>query len=175
MTSTNSTDTPDLSDLEALEAASGRDLGMSRWFDVPQTDIDAFGNLTQDRDAMHMDPGWAAENSPFGTTVAYGFQTLAMMTAMMNDIMPRGSSEAYKVNYGFDRIRLLAPVPAGGRIRGKARLKSARRRDDNSHILSVDFNAEIEGVDTPAVVADWLFLVVNADRDRRRPDMAASG
>ncbi len=165
---------PDLSDLTALKAALGVHLGTSRWFEIPQTDIDAFGNLTQDRDAMHMDVDWAASNSPFGTTIAYGFQTLSMMTAMMNDIMQRGSAEAYKVNYGFDRIRLLAPVPAGSRIRGQARLRAARERDKASHVLVIEIEVEIEGVDTPAVVADWLFMVVNAEAHSRRPDMVTT-
>ncbi len=169
------TDTPsgfDFSDFGGLQQFIGKELGVSRWFEIPQEDIDAFGILTKDRDAMHMDPDWATQNSPFGGTIAYGFQTLSMMTAMVNDIMPRGSSEAYKINYGFDRIRLMSPVRAGRRIRGSAKLKSLRRRDDDSHILTVVFTVEIEGEQRPAAVCDWLFVVGNDVEAARRPDMS---
>lgn len=139
---------------------------------MPQADIDAFGELTKDRDAMHMDPDWAAENSPFGGTITYGFQTLAMMTAMVNDIMPRGSREAYKINYGFDRVRLMSPVHANSRIRGHATLKSVRPKTADSHIVTVELTVEIEGEERPAVVCEWLFLIGNAEAGARRPDMA---
>lgn len=163
----------DLSNYDALQAALGADLGVSRWIEIPQDDIDAFGNLTQDRDAMHMDPDWARENSPYGGTIAYGFQTLSMMTAMVNDTLPRGSQEAYKLNYGFDRVRLMSPVRAGKRIRGHAVLKQLRKRDQTSHIITIEFTVQIEGEDRPAVVCDWLFVVRNADEQARRPDMSA--
>ncbi|WP_119168490.1 MaoC family dehydratase [Algihabitans albus] len=161
----------DFSDLAALEIVIGQPLGISRWFEIQQDDIDAFGILTEDRDAMHMDPEWAAENSPFGGTIAYGFQTLSMMTAMVNDILPRGSREAYKINYGFDRIRLMAPVRAGKRIRGAAQLKSLRAREDDSHIVTITLTVEIEGETRPAAICDWLFIVANSDARARRPDM----
>lgn len=169
---TKSNPSIDLSDFDALQTSLGAELGHSRWFDIPQSDIDAFGNLTQDRDAMHMDPGWAKQNSPYGGTIAYGFQTLSMMTAMVNDFLPRGSLEAYKLNYGFDRIRLVAPVHEGKRIRGAAMLKSARKCNETSHILTLEFKVEIEGEERPAVVCDWLFVVGNADESARRPNMS---
>ena len=164
----------DFSDCSALQEAVGSSLGLSEWFEIPQSDIDAFGVLTQDRDAMHMDTDWAARNSPFGGTIAYGFQTISMMTAMVNDILPRGSREAYKVNYGFDHMRLMSPVHAGARIRGVAQLKSVRSRNENSHIITVAFTVEIDGKKKPAVVCDWLFIVTNSEADARRPDMPAT-
>lgn len=118
-----------------------------------------------------MDPAWAEKNSPYGSTIAYGFQTLSMMTAMLNDLMPRGSREAYKINYGFDRIRLMSPVRAGRRIRGVARLQSVRPRTEDQHIITVAVTIEIEGEDRPAAVCEWLFMVVNAEAEARRPDM----
>ena len=163
----------DFSDLSALQANMGSDLGVSDWFEIPQSDIDAFGTLTKDRDAMHMDPDWAAQNSPFRGTIAYGFQTLSMMTAMVNDILPRGSREAYKINYGFDRIRLMSPVRAGKRIRGSAMLKSARARNADSHIATIEMSVEIEGEDRPAVVCEWLVVIANAEAEARRPVMPA--
>lgn len=164
----------DFSDLEQLQQSIGASLGRSRWFEIPQKDIDAFGELTKDRDAMHMDRDWAAKNSPFGSTIAYGFQTLSMMTAMVNDILPRGSREAYKINYGFDHVRLMAPVRAGKRIRGAATLRSVRPRADDSHIVTIELEVEIEGEARPAVVCKWLFLVGNDEAEARRPDMSTA-
>lgn len=172
MTSRN--ETLDFSDFKALQDAVGSGLGVSRWFAIEQGDIDAFGTLTRDPDAMHMDPAWAAGNSPYGSTIAYGFQTLSMMTAMLNDLLPRGTREAYKINYGFDRIRLMSPVRAGARIRGVAALTGVRPRAEDQHIVSVAMNIEIEGEDRPAAICDWLFMVVNAEAGARRPDMPAT-
>ena len=163
----------DLSDFGALQGKLNTQLGVSNWFTIAQADIDAFGELTKDRDAMHMDPDWARHSSPYGGTIAYGFQTLSMMTAMINDILPRGSREAYKINYGFDRIRLMAPVHAGKRIRGRADLKGLRHRDDSSHIVTVELTVEIEDEQRPAAVCEWLFVVGNGDEKMRRPDMSA--
>ena len=161
----------DFSDLSMLHKAVGTNLGLSRWFDISQDDIDAFGALTKDRDAMHMDPDWALTNSPYHSTIAYGFQTLSMMTAMLNDILPRGSREAYKINYGFDRIRLMSPVRVGKRIRGNAQLKSVRPRGDDQHVVTVALAIEIDGEERPAAICEWLFMVVNAEAEARRPDM----
>lgn len=160
-----------LSDFEKLETQIGSHLGTSSWFQIDQSDIDQFGNLTKDRDAMHMDPVWAQAKSPFGHTIAYGFQTLSMMTAMMNDLLPRGTEEAYKINYGFDRVRLVSPVPAGSRIRGSATLRKVQKRDDQTFMITIEMIVEIDGKDRPAVVSDWLFLVANTDEEERRPDM----
>ena len=161
----------DISDISSLSASLGNPLGTSRWFTIDQKSINAFGTTTQDLDAMHMDPDWSKEHNPFGSTIAYGFQTLSMLTAMINDILPRGSEEAYKLNYGFDRVRLMSPVKVGARIRGRARLKDLRRRKDGSTIVSIDVEVEIEGEDKPALVATWLFLIANDIAGRRRPDM----
>lgn len=163
----------DFSDFNALQDAVGFGIGVSRWFDIGQDDITAFGNLTQDPDAMHMDPAWAERNSPYGSTIAYGFQTISMMTAMLNDVLPRGSREAYKINYGFDRVRLMSPVRAGKRIRGVAKLKGVRARGTDQHIITVAMTIEIEGEERPAAMCDWLFMVANAEAEARRPDMPA--
>lgn len=153
--------TLDLSDREAVRAATGTMIGPSRWFTIAQDDIDAFGRLTHDVAAMHMNPDWARDNAPFGGTIAYGFQTISLMTAMMNDLLPKSEGEAYKVNYGFDRLRLIEPVPAGARVRGRCTLKGVRDRDASSHIITVAAEVELDRSERPAVLADWLFMVVN--------------
>jgi len=153
---------PDLSDPEQVRAALGDPIGPSSWFLIDQDRIDCFGRNTDDVADFHMNPDWARRHSPFGQTVAYGFQTLSMMTAMMNESMPRGSREIYKLNYGFDRVRLIAPVPSGARIRGGGHFADIRIRDEDSHLITVDMKVEVEGVEQPAVIAKWLFMVANA-------------
>lgn len=159
----------DISDISSLSASIGEPLGVSRWFTINQESINAFGTATQDLEAMHMDPKWSKLHSPFGTTIAYGFQTVSMLTAMINDILPRGSEEAFKLNYGFDRVRLMSPVKEGARIRGKAWLKDLRPRKAGSTIVSIDVEVEIENEEKPALVATWLFLIANDIDGRRRP------
>lgn len=161
----------DLSNQASLDAFLGREIGRSDWFVLDQERINTFGRVTEDVDAMHMDPAWAKRHSPFGTTIAYGFQTLSMMTAMLNAILPRGSEEAYKLNYGFDRVRLMAPVKVDTPIRGIARLKKIEDRGPGRFLVTIGMTVEIKGSDKPAVVADWLFMVINDVADKRRPEM----
>ncbi|WP_416797621.1 MaoC/PaaZ C-terminal domain-containing protein [Ciceribacter azotifigens] len=162
----------DLSDRTSLQKHLGEEIGRSGWYVIDQMDIDAFGRLTKDVDAMHMDPGWAREHSPYGVTIVYGFQTISMMTAMINEILKRGSTEAYKLNYGFDRVRLMAPVPAGSSIRGIAKLKKTEDRGEGRFLVTIEMTVEVDGKEKPAAVADWLFMVVNGDESERRPQMA---
>lgn len=161
----------DLSDRASLDTFLGHEIGRSNWFALDQERINTFGRVTEDVDAMHMDPSWARLYSPFGSTIAYGFQTLSMMTAMLNSILPRGSEEAYKLNYGFDRVRLMAPVMVNTPIRGIARLKKIEDRGPGRFLVTIGMTVEIKGSDKPAVVADWLFMVINDVADKRRPEM----
>ncbi|MBZ0163595.1 MAG: hypothetical protein K8H74_12880 [Notoacmeibacter sp.] len=161
----------DLSDRTSLQQHLGQEIGRSSWHAIDQMDIDAFGRLTRDVDAMHMDPVWARDHSPFGVTIVYGFQTISMMTAMINEILKRGSREAYKLNYGFDRVRLMAPVEVGTSIRGIAKLKKIEDRGPGRFLVTIEMTIEIQGKEKPAAVADWLFMVVNGDEVERRPEM----
>lgn len=162
----------DISDPLSINAHIGTEIGRSDWITLSQQEIDAFGHLTRDVDAMHMDPDWAKAHSPFGTTIVYGFQTVAMMTSMVNQILPRGTREAFKLNYGFDRLRLVAPIGVGVRFRGVARMKSVADRGENRHLITVELTIAIEAKAKPAAVADWLFMVVNGEADQRRPALA---
>ncbi len=164
----------DLSDQKSLEQNLGQEIGRSSWHAISQEDIDDFGRLTCDVDAMHMDPDWAREHSPFGATIVYGFQSLSMLTSMINEILGRGSEEAYKLNYGFDRVRLMSPVVVGVPIRGIARLKRTESRGAGRFLVCIEMTVEIENQDKPALVADWLFMVVNGAELERRPEIAGA-
>ena len=113
--------------IEELAARVGGEPFVSRWFVIDQARIDAFAEITEDRQFIHVDPQ-AARATPFGGTIAHGFLTLAMLSAFAQDARPKVSGVAMGVNYGFDRLRFLAPVPAGARMRGRFKLVGAMRR-----------------------------------------------
>jgi acyl dehydratase len=98
-----------------LQAKIGTETGVSRWFEISQARIDAFAEVTEDRQFIHVDPA-AVKATPFGGTVAHGFLTMSMLSAIAYDALPRVEGLAMGVNYGFDKVRFVAPVRPG-RIR----------------------------------------------------------
>jgi len=120
----------DLSDRTSLKKHLGEEIGRSGWYVIDQMDIDAFGRLTKDVDAMHMDPGWAREHSPYGVTIVYGFQTISMMTAMINEILKRGSTEAQQFELRLRPGESQGAVSAGSSIRGIAKHKKTADRGE---------------------------------------------
>ena len=140
-------------------ALAGTETGLSRWFTIDQPRIDAFAEITEDRQFIHIDPE-AARATPFGGPIAHGFLTLSMFSALAMDALPRLEGLAMGVNYGFDKLRFLSPVPAGARIRGRFRLESVTARSPTEFLARSNVTVEIEGAGKPAVVAEWLTLYV---------------
>ena len=101
-----------------LQSLIGTEIGVSKWILVDQARIDAFAEITEDRQFIHIDPV-AAKQTPFGGTIAHGFLTLSLASAMSYDAVKPLDGVVMGVNYGFDKLRFLAPVPAGSRIRGR--------------------------------------------------------
>lgn len=139
----------------------GLEIGTSSWIEVTQAMISDFGAVTLDPDLMHIDPEWAAANGPFGGTIAFGFLTIALLTHLFHDALGAGwdadpATSGYNLNYGFDRLRLLAPVPAGARVRGRFTVAEQRWDDKGRRILAFDCEVEIENAPRPALVARWL-------------------
>jgi acyl dehydratase len=134
----------------------------SRWFALDQARIDAFAAATEDQQFIHVDPA-AAESTPFGGTIAHGFLTLAMLSAMAYDALPRVAGLALSLNYGFDRLRFVAPVKAGARVRGVFALAGATRRSPQEWLMRYDTTIEVDGADRPALVAQWLTMLVEAE------------
>lgn len=139
---------------ETLPQAVGTSLGTSKWVDVSQARIDAFADLTEDWQAIHLDRE-AAQMAGFEGTVAHGFLTLSMLSAMSYDVLPKIEGETASINYGFDRVRFVAPVPGGARIRTHFELVEAGPRGDG-WMLRLAATVEIEGAEKPALTADWL-------------------
>ena len=152
-------------DIEQLRSRNGQAVGTSRWFDVSQELINEFAHATHDPDPQHIDPEWARAHGPFEGTIAFGFWTASLLSAMAHDIgyyadlMDRADG-AYPLNYGFDRLRLITPVPVGGRVRDHMVQKDVEDRGDGKILVRTDNTVEIEGHDRPALIAEWLFMII---------------
>jgi acyl dehydratase len=148
--------------LDELGRRVGSEIGVSRWLLIDQKRIDAFADATEDWQFIHVDPE-AAKTTPFGGTIAHGFLTLSMLSAIAYDALPKVSGLAMGVNYGFDKVRFVAPVRAGRRIRGRLRLEALTQRSVREYQSRKAVTVEIEGEEKPALIADWLSLYVLAE------------
>lgn len=141
--------------VDSLHQMIGQPAGTSRWFPVTQAMIDAHADIVQDHQFIHTDPEKAAQ-TPFGGTIAHGFLTLGMLSAMAYDAQPQIEGSAMGVNYGLNHLRFIAPVPADARIRAHFTLNSIDERKPGEITLIWDVTVEIEGQPKPALVAEWL-------------------
>ena len=143
---------------EMLEVIGTR-IEPGEWIDVTQDRINSFADCTEDHQFVHIDPE-AASKTPFGGTIAHGFLTLSLLSKLIegNGIMPENTIMG--LNYGFDKVRFLAPVRAGKRIRCHAEVLDVERKDDNRFLIKHGISVEIEGEDTPALVAEWISMLV---------------
>jgi acyl dehydratase len=144
--------------IDQIRRRVGEEIGASGWIMVNQARIDAFADATEDRQFIHVDPE-AAARTPFGGTVAHGFLTLSLISRMGAEAMlvPDGTKMA--VNYGLERVRFLAPVRSGSRVRGRFTLDSLEEKAPGQWLLRHAVTVEIEGEDRPALVAEWLTLM----------------
>jgi len=147
------------STLEAARRRIGEELGTSDWLVVDQARIDAHAATTGDADWLHNDPERAAREGPFGRTIAQGSLLLSLLVGFVNEIAPLAEDVSYALNYGFDRLRFVKPVPEGARVRARLVLKEIRPRPDGRFLVVTGARLEVEGASEPAVVADWLGLV----------------
>jgi acyl dehydratase len=125
---------------------------------IGQERIDAFAEATEDRQFIHIDPAAAAQ-TPFGGTVAHGFLTLSLLSRMAAEAMLVPDGLKMAVNYGFDRVRFLAPVRSGKRVRGRFVLDSVEEKAPGQWQMRHNVTVEIEGEDKPALTAQWLTLI----------------
>ena len=139
--------------IEGLKALQGRKIGPTEWREVTQRDIDDFARLSGDDQWIHVDVERAKKESPFGTTIAHGNLTLSMIDGLRRDLI---SSTGFKlgVNYGWNRVRFPAPVPADSRIRASAEVTELEDVGGGWWQVVTRFTVEVEGSDKPACVAD---------------------
>jgi acyl dehydratase len=152
--------------IDAIKARVGTEVGVSSWLTMDQPRIDSFADCTDDRQFIHIDPE-AAARTPFGGTVAHGFLSLSMLSRMGAEAMLLPDTMTMAVNYGLDRVRFIVPVPAGKRIRGRFVLESADEKAPGQLLVRHNVTVEIEGVDKPALTAQWLGLLFLAPSPAR--------
>jgi acyl dehydratase len=143
----------------------GTEVGVSRWITVDQPMIDAFADITQDTQWIHVDPDRAAAETPFGGTIAHGFLTLSLASRFAYDCFSMMPGQVMGINYGFNKLRFLSPVRAGAKLRGRFVLADIRKRSETELLRENNLTIEIEGQETPALVAQWLGLAVFEDPD----------
>ena len=147
-----------IASLDEIHSRIGEEVGVSGWFAIDQQRIDAFAEATEDRQFIHVDPD-AAARTPFGGTIAHGFLSLSMLSRMAADAMLIPDNVKMAVNYGLDRVRFIAPVRSGRRIRARFRLDSIAEKAPGQLLMRHTVTVEIEGEERPALTAEWLGLL----------------
>ena len=142
---------------DAMKALVGEEIGVSPWVDVTQERIDKFAEATGDFQWIHVDRKRAARELPGGSTIAHGFLTLSLLPQMVYEIY-RVDGVAHGLNYGANRVRFTAPVPAGSRVRARLRVKSAEDAKNGGLRVIGEATIELEGSDRPACVAETISI-----------------
>ena len=147
-------------EIDQLAVTCPVDLGVSGWRTITQVEVDTHARTTGDAQWIHNDPERAVRESPFGGPVVQGFLLLALLTELSSGLtFPQIGPVQMMVNYGFDRIRFVRPVPVGASVRLAGSLAAVERRGADRAVLALDVELEVDDeVDRPAVVARWLFL-----------------
>ena len=145
--------------LEAYQNMIGKEIGVSSWLLIDQERINAYADVIEDHQFIHIDPERAKRETAFGSTVAHGFLTMSLLSIMSYEVMPVIDGTTMGVNYGFDKLRFISPVRAGSRVRGRFTLVEAKLRKPTELMSRTNVTIEIEGEDKPALVADWIGLI----------------
>jgi acyl dehydratase len=146
----------------------GQELGLSDWVAIDQPRIDAFASCTGDRQWIHVDVERAKRESPFRGPIAHGYLTLAMVAplAMQVGVIPKDAAAG--LNYGIDKVRFLAPVRAGARVRLRVALVGIEPREGGQIVMKTLNTMEVEGSEKPALIAETLALLVPASGANRK-------
>jgi len=147
-----------LAPIDVIRAKVGQEIGVSDWLDVTQDRINKFADATEDHQFIHVDP-IAAASAGLGGTIAHGFLSLSLLSRMAADAMLVPEGVRMALNYGLDRVRFLAPVKSGKRVRGRFVLDSVDERAPGQYLMRHTVTVEIEGEEKPALTAQWLGLI----------------
>jgi len=157
-------------DIDRLRTLVGKKVGTSPWFTVTQDQFDSFAEVTHDISPMHVDPQWCKKYSPYQQTISFGFLTISLLTHLYQLVIPHNnerSGTGFPLNYGFDRLRLIAPIMVNTRIRAHFTLQYLRDRAPGEVILKTLSEVEIEDQAKPAMVAEWLTMWVSNTNQTR--------
>jgi acyl dehydratase len=140
--------------IEELERCRGERVGESAWRTITQELVDEFARITGDRQWIHVDRERARGESPTGTTIAHGFLTLSLLSSMIAEVVSYPTARM-SINYGFDRVRFVSPVPVGSQIRGAFAVEDVRRIEGGAH-TTWGVEVEVRGAPRPALSALWI-------------------
>ncbi|MDH3338969.1 MAG: MaoC family dehydratase [Gammaproteobacteria bacterium] len=140
-----------------LQDLVGTELEPSEWLEISQDRVNEFADATNDHQFIHVDLE-RAKASPFGGTIAHGFLTLSLLTHLLSEPMVVPKNTAMTINYGSDKVRFLKPVAVGQRVRAKQQLVEVNEKKPGQWLLKTSVNVEIEGEETPALIAEILFM-----------------
>lgn len=142
-----------------LESWKGKEVGVSEWIEVGQDRINKFADCTEDHQFIHIDEE-KAKATPFGGTIAHGLLTLSLLPALSYGVTLGLEGTVMGINYGFDKVRFLNPVRAGSKVRGRHTLVEAVEKQPGRWLMTYDVTVEIDGIETPALIARSLAMVV---------------
>jgi len=146
--------------LATLDQLAGQELGVSEWVQLGQKRIDEFAHCTGDDQWIHVDVERAARESPFKSTIAHGYLTLSLVGPAQLTTWIRPAGIATALNYGLDRVRFLAPVVSGARVRCRVKLVSVEAKGNGRVLITTETTVEIDGQDKPAVIANSLVMAM---------------
>lgn len=144
---------------EALKEYIGQEIGTSDWVTLDQARIDAFADATLDHQFIHVDPERASETA-FGGTIAHGYLTLSMLPHFAASCALLPENLKMTINYGLNKLRFLAPVPAGSEIRARLKILDVTHKGDGRYLMNREVTIEIRGADKPALVTESLMLFI---------------
>jgi len=142
---------------EQLNEYVGQEIAVTDWLTIDQNMINQFAEVTLDRQFIHIDPE-RAKNTPFGGTIAHGLLTLSLVAHFVEKSEFNVEGFLVRVNYGFDKVRFLSPVPSGSRLRSRVKLLSAEEKRPGQLMLRIEVTVEVEGSSRPAMIAEYLEL-----------------
>ena len=145
--------------LKEMSLHVGKELGLTDWVEIKQSDINTFAKLTEDEQWIHIDKEKSEKYSPYKNTIAHGFMILSFSTKFAYETFAIDSVKM-GLNYGLDRVRFLTPVNVGSKVRTKAKLISVDEKEDGRYLVKNEVTMEIEGQEKPAFIAEALTMFV---------------
>ena len=148
---------------ELFSKAIGEQEGVGQWLEITQDRINAFADVTEDQQFIHVDPELCKTLSPWGVPIAHGFLTLSMLTKLAQSVPQdagRLSGIVMGVNYGFDQVRFVNPVKVGSKVRASAVLTAVEAKDANTLQVTKTYTVELDGESKPALVAEWITRLI---------------
>lgn len=148
-------------DLSNFLSMEGESFGHTDWLLIEQGDVDQFAKVTKDEQFLHVDKNAAIE-AGFGGTIVHGFFTLSLLSKFQFDLLPEINGVTSVLNYGLDKVRFIAPVPTGSRVRGQLEVINVTERSPNQYLVKMQTLLEIEGSEKPGYIAEHLSLFLTS-------------